>query len=347
MLAIQEIETIKRDQLPPLLVVYGDDPGQYEIVKTELLKAIDYDPADLNTVYYDMRETAYAQVDLDLQSLPFFADEKLLILDYFEDLTSSRKKYLTDQDIEEFERYLESPSTSNQLILFCPGKLDGKRRIVKRIKKEGRLIEASQPKEADLRHYLLDQAQKEGLIFSSEVFENFLLQSAYQFAASSQNLALLKAYKQAGEISLEDIKEALPKTLQDNIFELSQMILKGKIDAARNLVKDLTLQGEDEVKLLAVLTSQFRTFLQVKLLWDRGLSQDAIAQQLEGIWGRKVNPYQIKFSLRDAQNLSTSYLKEAVKEMIERDFLIKSGQMDKALALDLLLIQLLSKKTKA
>ena len=48
----------------------------------------------------------------------------------------------------------------------------------------------------------------------------------------------------------EDIVEAIPKTLQDNIFDLTQLILGKKIDQARDLVKDLTLQGEDEIKLI-------------------------------------------------------------------------------------------------
>ena len=33
------------------------------------------------------------------------------------------------------------------------------------------------------------------------------------------------------------------------------------MDQARDLVRDLTLQGEDEIKLIAVMLGQFRTFI--------------------------------------------------------------------------------------
>ena len=45
-----------------------------------------------------------------------------------------------------------------------------------------------------------------------------------------KNLALLQAYKEDGQITLQDIEEVVPKSLQDNIFDLTQMILKGQID---------------------------------------------------------------------------------------------------------------------
>ena len=37
------------------------------------------------------------------------------------------------------------------------------------------------------------------------------------------------------------------------------------MDQARDLVRDLTLQGQDEIKLIAVMLGQFRTFTQVKI----------------------------------------------------------------------------------
>ena len=79
----------------------------------------------------------------------------------------------------------------------------------------------------------------------------------------------MQAYKEDGQITLEDIEEVVPKTLQDNIFDLTQMILKRQIDQARNLVKDLRLQGEDEIKLIAILLGQFRMFSRSKNFFRR------------------------------------------------------------------------------
>ena len=46
---------------------------------------------------------------------------------------------------------------------------------------------------------------------------------------------------------------------------MTQLLLRGQIQSVRELVHDLRLQGEDEIKLIAVMLGQFRTYLQVKL----------------------------------------------------------------------------------
>ena len=93
----------------------------------------------------------------------------------------------------------------------------------------------------------------------------------------------MQAYKEDGQITLEDIEEVVPKTLQDNIFDLTQMILKRQIDQARNLVKDLRLQGEDEIKLIAILLGQFRMFSQVKIFSRRRPIRKPNCSELVGV----------------------------------------------------------------
>ena len=103
-------------------------------------------------------------------------------------------------------------------------------------------------------------------------------QHAFQgdFSDIQKNLAFLKGYKTEGNISSQDITEAIPKSLQDNIFDMTQLLLRGQIQDVRELVHDLRLQGEDEIKLIAVMLGQFRTYLQVKLLSAQGKSEQQI-----------------------------------------------------------------------
>ena len=309
MQAITDIKHLTVQTLPPILVLTGEDVGQFEWLKKDILKKIGYDPSDLNYSYFDMKEASYAEVELDLVSLPFFADEKIVILDHLLDLTTAKKRNLTDEDLKQFENYLENPSESTRLVIFAEGKLDSKRRLVKLLKRDAQIIEATTPKEQDLKRYFSSQAQELGLHFVGDSLDQLLLKSGYDFGELQKNLALLQAYKEDGQITLEDIKEVVPKSLQDNIFDLTQMILKRQIDQARNLVKDLRLQGEDEIKLIAILLGQFRMFSQVKIFSEEGQSESQIVASLSELSGRKVNPYQVKFALRDSRRLSLSFLK--------------------------------------
>ena len=339
MQAITDTKHLTVQTLPSILVLTGEDVGQFEWLKKDILKKIGYDPSDLNYSYFDMKEASYDEVELDLVSLPFFADEKIVILDHLLDVTTAKKRNLTDEDLKQFENYLENPSESTRLVIFAEGKLDSKRRLVKLLKRDAQIIEATTPKEQDLKRYFSSQAQELGLHFVGDSLDQLLLKSGYDFGELQKNIALLQAYKEDGQITLEDIEEVVPKSLQDNIFDLTQMIIKRQIDQARNLVKDLRLQGEDEIKLIAILLGKFRMFSQVKIFSEEGQSESQIVASLSELSGRKVNPYQVKFALRDSRRLSLSFLKQVMMTFIETDYAIKSGTYEKDYLFDLALLK--------
>ena len=342
MLAIEESQKLTLSNLPSLSLFTGTDQGQFEVMKSQVLKQIGYDSADLNFAYFDMKEVVYKDVELELVSLPFFADEKIVILDHFVDITTAKKRFLTDDELKSFEEYFDNPSPTTKLIIFAEGKLDSKRRLVKLLKRDAKVFDAVEAKEQELRQYFQKWSQKEGLQFANQSFENLLIKSGFQFSEIQKNLLFLQSYKEDSVIEEEDIVNAIPKTLQDNIFDLTQFILTKKMDQARDLVRDLTLQGEDEIKLIAVMLGQFRTFTQVKILSESGQTEAQIASSLGSFLGRNPNPYQIKFAVRDSRGLSLSFLKQAISYLIETDYQIKTGLYEKSFLFEKALLQIAS-----
>ena len=342
MLAIEESRKLSLSNLPSLTLFTGADQGQYDIMKTQVLKQICYDPADLNFAYFDMKEVDYKSLELELVSLPFFADEKIVILDHFLDITTAKKRYLSDDELKSFEDYLENPLPSSKLVIFAEGKLDSKRRLVKLLKRDATVFEAIEPKEQEIRAYFQKWAQEQGLTFDGKSFEQLLIKSGFQFSEIQKNLLFLQSYKDNGDITEEDIVEAIPKTLQDNIFDLTQLILGKKIDQARDLVKDLTLQGEDEIKLIAIMLGQFRLYTQVKILQESGQTEAQMVSSLGHYLGRNPNPYQIKFALRDTRGLSLNFLQDSIRYLIQADYQIKTGVYEKGYLFEKALLQIAS-----
>lgn len=340
MIAMETIEKLSKESLPTLTVLAGEDLGQYSQAKEIFLKQIGFDPSDLTYSYFDMSETTYQEAELDLESMPFFADEKVVIFDHFADMTTAKKSYLDDKELKRLESYLQSPVETTRLVLMASGKLDGKRRLVKLLKRDALVLETSPLKDTELKTYFQKKAHQEGLIFDTGVFEELLIKSNFDFSDVQKNMAFLKGYKAEGNISSKDIAEAIPKSLQDNIFDMTQLLLRGDINGVRELVHDLRLQGEDDIKLIAVMLGQFRTYLQVKLLSAQGKSEQQIVVSLSDYLGRKVNPYQIRYALRDSRPLSIEFLKTSIKSLIETDYQIKNGTYDKEYLFDLALLKI-------
>ena len=212
MLAIEESQKLTLSNLSSLSLFTGTDQGQFEVMKSQVLKQIGYDSADLNFAYFDMKEVVYKDVELELVSLPFFADEKIVILDHFVDITTAKKRFLTDDELKSFEEYLDNPSPTTKLLIFAEGKLDSKRRLVKLLKRDAKVFDAVEAKEQELRQHFQKWSQKQGLQFTNHSFENLLVKSGFQFSEIQKNLLFLESYKTDGHITEKDIVQAIPKT---------------------------------------------------------------------------------------------------------------------------------------
>ena len=100
MIAMETIENLSKEKLPMITVLAGEDLGQYSQAKEKFLKQIGFDPSDLTYSYFDMSETDYPDAELDLESMPFFADEKVVIFDHFADMTTAKKSYLDEKELK-------------------------------------------------------------------------------------------------------------------------------------------------------------------------------------------------------------------------------------------------------
>ena len=109
------------------------------------------------------------------------------------------------------KNYLQSPVETTRLVLMASGKLDGKRRLVKLLKRDALVLEANSLKDTELRTYFQKQAHQEGLTFDKGVFEELLVKSSFDFSDIQKNLAFLKGYKTEGNISSQDIMELFLK----------------------------------------------------------------------------------------------------------------------------------------
>ncbi|EHJ57492.1 DNA polymerase III, delta subunit [Streptococcus urinalis FB127-CNA-2] len=340
MIAIEEMNKLSKKNLDLVTVISGEDLGQYSQLKETFLKQIAFSSEDLSYSYFDMSETEYADIEMDLLSLPFFEEQKIIILDLFYDLTTDKRHFLGESELKRFEAYLEKPLESNRVVIFAPGKLDGKRRIVKLLKRDASLYEANPLKDGELKQYFQKVIKDKGMIFEDDAFEKLLVKSNFQFNDISKNILFLESFVGQKRISHSDIDEAVPKNLHDNLFDLSQFIVNGKVDEANQLVSDLRLQNEDDIKLISIMTGQFRLYLQVQILKNKGKTQQQMVSELSEYFGRKVNPYQIKYALRDSNNLSISFLKSAIIHLIKIDFDIKKGVYEKQYLFDITMLKI-------
>jgi DNA polymerase-3 subunit delta len=139
----------------------------------------------------------------------------------------------------------------------------------------------------------------------------------------------LYAGEKGAAITDEVIDLLASRTLEQDVFALIEQVVAGRLEEAFRTLYDCLKTGEEPIKLLALLARQFRLLLQVKIWAPRGYTQ----QQLAGML--KVHPYGVKKAMEQARHFSEQSLRKLLGILAEEDFRMKSGQVDKRLAVEL------------
>lgn len=332
MTVFDEFDKIKTN-LPQLLLICGEDDDLVNVLKMQLLELVKFDSEDMSQQYFDLNPSNADLALEELESLPFFSDEKLVIFEHLSNLTTVKKTVFDEKQLKRFETFVTNPLETTQLILIVTGKLDNRLKITKLLKQKAIILEALPLKENELLAYF-----RKNTALETRVLQLIIEKSNAQFSVVSQNIELLKTFVNGREITIDDVEKVVPKSLQDNIFLLTDLIFRGKISEARNLVTDLLLNGEEMIKILAILTGSFRLYYQVTLLRKKRFDEKQQADFL------KIHPYRVKLANQAVRNLPEKWLQKSLSNLIELDYQIKTSRADQKYLFDLALIKLANRE---
>ncbi|MEG2708962.1 MAG: DNA polymerase III subunit delta, partial [Vagococcus sp.] len=97
--------------------------------------------------------------------------------------------------------------------------------------------------------------------------------------------------------------------------------------------QNLVVAGEETIKVISILIGQIRLLLQVKLLLEMNYQQSNITDAL------KIHPYRVKLAVQQSRTLDKKILGEMFNELIDLDYNIKTGQVEKELGFELFLLK--------
>ena len=231
--------------------------------------------------------------------------------------------------------YLKEPLESTVLVFFAPyEKLDERKKVTIQLKKAAVTINVQQLNEKEVRQYLLNTLENAPFQMDRKAIDLFLRLTDLDLSKMMRELNKLLLYGQQQElITVKEVEQLVPKTLEHNLFDMTQYILSGKTEQALRLFEDLITQGEETIKINAILLSQIRLFLQTKFLMKIGYQQANIAETL------KIHPYRVKLAMQEVRKFDEKILRRLFDDLVEMDYQIKSGKIEKELSFQLFVLR--------
>lgn len=148
-------------------------------------------------------------------------------------------------------------------------------------------------------------------------------------------LSKLAAYKASGaKLTNEVISELLAGGREDEIFKLTDNLLPRPTPQAMEIARNLTRSGMQPTSVAYRMARHYALVLEVKAHQERGES----LQQVQS--GMAEHPFVIQKAFDVAQNANADRLEQALRQIRDYEFEVKSGQVDAELGLDVLLTRL-------
>ena len=292
--------------------------GEGSIINDEIEKIRNDKNISFNSVIkYSALDIDINNVLYELKAVNLFSEDKIVVL-YDID------KLIKDEDLI---KYIEHSNSNNILILVSQSEIDNRKKLYKMLKQKSKIINFN---EFNIEEYIRNNFNDYKI--SNKTINILIDYCNSDYERIKNEIEKLKMYKaNEKEINDEDIEALVVKSLNTNIFNLIDALNRKNKKNAIEIARELTSHSEDDIKILITLANNYRLIYRVKIL--KSSVDDKKMMELLNI----KNPYRLK-KLKEQSNYYTEDdLLNTLKLLSDLDIKIKSGKLDKGMALELFL----------
>ena len=265
-------------------------------------------------IKYDLEQSSINDLIENLDTYSLFSNKKAVIgLNAYFLGSSKQNKNQIEHDTTSLEKYLINPS-DNILILVCE-KVDNKKKITKLVN------EKSTCYSNDIKIEEIIKKRLDGFKMDNYTI-NYLINYCNNDNLKILNeLEKLKSFKLNEKIIIkEDIDNIVMKSFSDNVFSLVDAFSKKNKTKIYSLYQELTDNGEDTIKIVALLQDQYRMMYNGRLLLkEYNNNYDQVADILG------FHPYRFRKAIEASFNYRIDELFNLLKKICDVELSIKTG----------------------
>ncbi len=321
-------QDISTGNFKQVYLLYGEEAYLKNQFKNRLKKAILPEGDTMNFTRYAGKGIDVRQVIDEADTLPFFADHRLILIEesgFFKKSCPELAEYLPRMPQE-------------TILLFVEDEVDKRTALFKAVGKIGRATNLERQKEETLTAWVAGLVKKERKKIKTDALNRFLEMTGKDMENIAQEFEKLISYTLNQEvIGLADVEAVCTATTEDCVFDMLRAVSEKRQKKALDLYYDLLSLKEEPLRILSLMARQFNQMLQAKDLREQGYGNSEIMQKLnlKGSSG----PYIVKRILEQASHFSMEALCRIVEECVKAEEDIKTGRIDARLVLEMLIVE--------
>ncbi len=314
-------EHIKTGSFKKFYLLYGSEDYLKKLYRDKLKVAILTDSSDMNFSYYEGKDVEPKRVYEAAQTLPFFSNKRLIIIENSGLFKTSN----------ELSNLLEDTPDST-VIVFVEAEIDKRNKLYKLIKEQGTISEMNGLDEKNLKLFVASLLEQDKKITEATIL--YLLDKTGSDMVNICNeVEKLISYTYGKDIiTPEDIDAVVTTQITGKIFLMIDAIGSKQQSKALDLYYDLLSLREKPMSILYLIIRHFNILLQVKNLQSLGFNSSSMSEKVG------VPPFAVNKYLGQSRNFTSAKLKEALEFGTEIEEQIKTGRMLEKIGVELFIV---------
>lgn len=322
-------EDLKTGQFNNVYLLYGEEAYLKKQYKEKLRNAMLSPDDTMNYAYYEGKGINVNEV-IDLaETLPFFAERRLIILEdtgLFKSASSELADYLK-----------EMPDTT--AMIFIESEVDKRNKLYKAVQNKGRAVELGRQDESTLIRWVAGSFKREGKAVSENTVRYLLSKVGTDMENIQKELEKLFCYAMDKDsITIEDVEAICTTQITNQIFDMVNAVADRQQKKALQYYYDLLALKEPPMRILFLLARQFKLLLEVKDMDQKGYGRKEIAEKA-GLSPFVVGKYQTQ-----AKAFQTKELRKIIEDSVETEECVKTGRLSDTLGVELFIVRYSSQR---
>lgn len=295
--------------------------------------------AAMNAATLDGRKLSLPELRDAVEALPFLVEKRLVVVSgLFARLAGKggRPSKADQQFMSGLLAYVPTASPATWLVFDEEG-LPEAHPVLQLAKQHPDKIQAQmfgRLSEAALRSWLAQRAKDQGGTLAGDAIDALATAGDVDLRLLDQEIGKLITYAHGRAVSGSDVKKLVHAARSVDVFamvdSLGQRNGRRAIEQFHSLVDD----GEPPIRLLGMITRQFRLITQAK---DLGERRAPIAEVMRALG---VQKFLAEKMLTQSRPFQMAQLEAIYGRLLETDQNIKTGQMEPLLAIDMLIAEI-------
>ena len=317
-------EDIKTGNFRRVYLLCGDEAYLKIQYKDKLIKALNPDDDTMNFSKYEGKGIEVREM-IDLcETMPFFADYRVILVEnsgFFKNKCDELADYI--KTLPDYVR-----------MVFVEEEVDKRSRMYKAVKAEGRIVEFAKQDEKTLMRWAAGILGREGRKITTRDMEFLLTKTGTDMGNIRNELEKLITFTMGRDVvTAEDIEEICTTRTENKIFEMVRAVTEKNQRKALDLYNDLLTLREPPMRILFLLSKQFRQMTLAKKMSGEGAAQSEIASRLG------VPSFAVRNLLTCSRAYSTEELEQAEVDFVDSEEAVKTGRLQDVLSVELLIVK--------